>query len=315
LAEALGENVPPAAPPYATDNPENLSQGDIIVIKPCQRVDAQSRLAIITEEPSAVSVTVAVASNLTWLATHTDPLLDPALTDLPYSVCVFTLMTGPVRRSQVVRLLGSVDDDTMEAILLAQWGEPQCVLPVGHPLLDRALDPRWNELEAEAANFRLLCDARSEAQDPEQTIPFLDPAIFDAANENLLAMDSDVLSVVDVEAIIRGELDLPIEGLMALLDEGMLLGRGPVAEMLIPLIYTALGKVPARASHGKTPKINGHRCRTAGDRALVWTVLARTEERPSQCPTVRTAKSLRRDLDERLAISSGSRRAECQLVA
>ena len=64
-------------------------------------------------------------------------------------------------------------------------------------------------------------------------------------------MDSDVLSVVDVEAIIRGELDLPIEGLIALLEEGMLLGRGPVAEMLIPLIYTAMGKVPARASTGR----------------------------------------------------------------
>lgn len=307
--------VPPPSPGYKTDNPTDLTQGDIVVVTPSASVMAEPRLAIIIEEP-ADTIIVALASNLTWLATGSDPILESGLTDLGYSICVFSRITGAVRPEQIVRLVGSVNDDTMEAILLAQWGEHEANVRYGLPLLDRALDPRWEDIEAESTNFRHITTPTSGLPSELVHPPIIDPAIFDSKNGSILAEEpGELLALLDENSVISGQLALPIEGIAALLEEGALMGSGPVADLLAPFLYMAASQLGKPRFSTSRESINGRRCHTPGDRALVRTVLLEVEVNHNRCPVIRTSSVIRKDIGATLKVASARRSAHCRLVA
>jgi len=315
LQDALAANPAPPSPEYRAEQPEDVVQGDIVLVAPTVHAKAEARLALVlkADQDNRV-VAVAIANNLIWLATRTDPVLHPELTDLAYPICVLTQFSGHVFRDQIIRLIGGVDDETMEAVFLAQSGEDQGTVEVGLPLLDPALDDRWAELQREADNFRRLTSACEESLIAPEGPALLDPAIFDAQAVTALAATNVTQLRALVEAAQHGELLVPAAGVQALLEEDAIVDDPILVSFLEPLL-SAAASAPQSPKTRQRSSINGRACRTPSERALVRAVFDEVDKTGSRRQRVQTAPELRKAVGKQWTIVSDRERVECLLIA
>src|SRR5205085_12651780 len=103
---------------FACEDPADILEGDICVAVEDTRHPDLARIVVVLEaDDTSPYVTVALATEELELATATDLVLYPEATALRYRIAIFGRISGPVFRSQLVRRIGAIRAEPLEAVM------------------------------------------------------------------------------------------------------------------------------------------------------------------------------------------------------